>query len=321
MTRLKVRATAPLGPRRSARPVTALRRPRSRVTHPGGLSQPVAVCSYSWSYETWRPRQSLSASTWLRRRWAAAPGVPWKYWSGMCSSPERPVHDLPSPVETEVRIHQLAGLPRSDPRGPGRTSADRDRGFRAVRPLPAHQHRRAPRIPGRRPTPGGVLEPPAVEPRVEPAAERPGVTPAGCSGRGTPRRGGGLERHTDVRFETVALDDVLAAATAVVRSKASSSGPRRPPLHHRGPESPWQTHRPPRSRPCPQKLIAPLSPLRLVARPPSPVSVPPGAPRAPAVRATRGLSWRPFAGPLSCRNGFYTAAPPVYNGPPPRPRA
>ena len=41
-------------------------------------------------------------------------------------------------------------------------------------------------------------------------------------GKARPRRGGGLERDTDVRFETVALDDVLAA-TAVVRSKASSS--------------------------------------------------------------------------------------------------
>ena len=67
------------------------------------------------------------------------------------------------------------------------------------------------------------------EPGVEPA-ERPGIRPAGVRGRAWPRRGGGLERHTDVWFETVALDDVLAV-TAVVRSKASSSGPRRPPLH------------------------------------------------------------------------------------------
>ena len=84
----------------------------SRESHRGGLTQPVAACSYSRSYascsarrarsfasrysstrrtssasKTWEPRQSLSASTWRRRRWAAAPGVPWKHWSGMCSSP------------------------------------------------------------------------------------------------------------------------------------------------------------------------------------------------------------------------------------------
>ena len=96
---------------------------------------------------------------------------------------------------------------------------------------------------------GRVLDPRPSEPGVEPA-ERPGVRPAGVQGRARPRRGGGLERHTDVRFETVALDDVLAA-TAVVRSKASSAGPRRPPLHHRGPESPWQTRRPPPREPGP----------------------------------------------------------------------
>ena len=86
------------------------------------------------------PRQSFSASTWLRRRWAAAPGVPWKYWSGMCSSPSERYHDFATPAgREEVRVHQLAGPPGPDPRAPGRTSADRDRGFRTVRPRSAQQ--------------------------------------------------------------------------------------------------------------------------------------------------------------------------------------
>ena len=46
-------------------------------------------------------------------------------------------HDFAKPAgREEVRVHQLAGSPGPDPRAPGRTSADRDRGFRAVRPPP-----------------------------------------------------------------------------------------------------------------------------------------------------------------------------------------
>ena len=88
------------------------------------------------------------------------------------------------------------------------------------------------------------------EPSVEAGGAHPEYGWRVFGRRARPRRGGGLERHTDVRFETVALDDVLAP-TAVVRSKASSSGQRRPPLHHRGPELPWQTRRPPPREPVP----------------------------------------------------------------------
>ena len=77
---------------------------------------------------------------------------------------------------------------------------------------------------------GRVLEPAAPrpsEPDVEPA-ERPGVRPVGVR-RESPaaaRRRARAE-HIDLRFKTVALDDVLA--TAGVRSKPA----------------PWQTRRPP----------------------------------------------------------------------------
>ena len=57
---------------------------------------------------------------------------------------------------------------------------------------------------------GRVLEPAAVRARRR-ADGAPRSTAAGVRGRARPRRGTGLERDTDLRFETVALDDVLAA--------------------------------------------------------------------------------------------------------------
>ena len=93
---------------------------------------------------------------------------------------------------------------------------------------------------------GRVLEPAAVRARRR-AGGAPRSTAGGCSGESA----AAARRRARAAHRRAVRDGGAgrrAGGVGVVRSKASSSGPRLPPLHHRGPESPWQTRRPPLDR-------------------------------------------------------------------------